>query len=163
MRSISNIMPTVTDKCLGKKGHLFGRLLQNWRAIVGEDRAQVAVPQALKLGFIDEKKGKRFGGSLTLRVASANATLIQHELPLWIEKINTFLGHEAIEKIKLDHKSYNDPTENKTRKKRKERPTLLSTREQQEIEEMLISIDDPDLKETLRSYAVSLHKSLKKR
>ncbi len=72
------------------QGGVLGRLKAEWAAIVGAQLAAATWPAAL---------GR--DGALKLRVASNLALDLQHRAPLMIERINRFLGRDAVVRLVL--------------------------------------------------------------
>src|ERR1700744_2532908 len=72
------------------------RLKVEWSAIVGPEIARVSEPDALLPG-----RGGRNGKALRLRVLGAAAVEIQHKAALLVERVNGYLGHRAIDDIRL--------------------------------------------------------------
>tara|TARA_B100000287_G_C20123383_1_gene579218 strand:- start:27 stop:527 length:501 start_codon:yes stop_codon:yes gene_type:complete len=155
MKSISNLMPEITKESLGKKGLLFGKLLQEWESIIGKNKARLATP--IDISFSKKKvvNGVHTEATLTILVNSSNATVIQHEQNLWIEKINLFFGYRAIGNIKLKH----DTVTKKTIAPNKlgTRTQALSRQDRKSLEENLKDISDDNLKEALKNLGQSLY------
>lgn len=72
------------------QGGVLGRLKAEWAVIVGAQLAAATWPAAL---------GR--DGALKLRVASNLALDLQHRAPLMIERINRFLGRDAVVRLVL--------------------------------------------------------------
>lgn len=77
----------------------FGRSANNlesrWPEIVGERLARVTQPVKIIKGKANS------AGVLELKVPSSAALFVQHEEKQIIEKVNLFLGHTAVEKIRI--------------------------------------------------------------
>lgn len=71
-------------------GGRLGRLKAQWAAVVGTEFAAATWPEALAQD-----------GALKLRVAPALALELQHRAPLLIERINVFLGRDAVTRLVL--------------------------------------------------------------
>ena len=98
-RTFSANLGNIVKKIGGKYGFSEVDLIQNWGSIVGESFADIALP--MKLTF---PRKERVGGTLFIRLVSgAAATLLSHQTPLMIEKINTFFGYKAVSKIQFIH------------------------------------------------------------
>ena len=78
-----------------KRGFAVTRLLTAWAEIVGEDLARITRP--VKIGYA---KGG-MGATLTLLTASAQAPMVQMQLPAIQEKVNACYGYAAISRISL--------------------------------------------------------------
>ena len=73
MRPIAAELISLIGKPMGRRGFAEGGLVAHWPVVVGEEIARQTAP--LKLAF---PRGERRDGTLTLRVAGAHATEIQH-------------------------------------------------------------------------------------
>ena len=94
-RALAATLPKVTRPVLQKHGGAHAALIGEWANIVGPALAEVSLPEKLSAA------SNRSGGSLTVRVAGAAATELQHMAPQIIERINTFLGFAAVARLKL--------------------------------------------------------------
>ena len=78
-----------------KRGFAVARLLTHWSDIAGEDLARVTRP--VKVGY--SRDG--FGATLTLLTTSAQAPMVQMQLPKLRERVNACYGYAAISRISL--------------------------------------------------------------
>ncbi len=92
LRALAASLPKVTGKAFGRRGLAAGGLVADWPSIVGEQLAAVSLPRGLS------RAGE---GTLTLRVESGHAVTLQHLEPLVIERINSYLGHRAVARLRL--------------------------------------------------------------
>lgn len=77
------------------RGFAVARLLTHWPEIAGT--AMAAITRPVKVGYGREG----MGGTLTLLTTSANAPMVQMELPRLKEKVNAVYGYNAIARITL--------------------------------------------------------------
>lgn len=70
------------------------RLLTEWVNVVGADLARYSVPK--KLVF---PKGKRDQGTLHIGVFPGRALELQHMLPVILERIASYFGYNAVQKL----------------------------------------------------------------
>lgn len=70
------------------------RLKERWPDVVGETLGRISEP--VRIVRVSARPG-----ILEIRVASAHATMIQHQTPLLIERLNLFMGAGHIERIRL--------------------------------------------------------------
>lgn len=94
-------MATLTERVarpmLGKRGFAAGQVIGRWTEIVGPELARSTTPERVQY-----ERGARTGGTLHLRIASGGAAvLVQPQIPLIIERVNGFLGPDAISRIKI--------------------------------------------------------------
>lgn len=156
MRSLSNFMPSITEQAVGKKGLLFGKLIKNWAHIVSPEKAKLAIPEKISFSSTARDKGTKTGATLFVATTSAYASVLDHERPIWIEKINLFFGYEAVENIKFVHnlKAENKPS--RREKLKSERHQQMSQEETEHLNALLANIEDENLKQALYSYGYSL-------
>ncbi|MBK67035.1 MAG: hypothetical protein CMP22_02760 [Rickettsiales bacterium] len=161
MKSISRFMSDITKESLGKKGLLFGQLIQNWSSIIGAEKAKLATP--INISFAKSKRVNetKTEATLVILVNSANATVLQHEQNLWIEKINLFFGYRAVGSIKIQHDTVTNPK--KVTNKLGTRTKGLSRSERKDLDENLKDISDENLKEALKNLGQSLYLKNKER
>ncbi len=119
-------------------------LLMAWPEIVGERLASRAYPEKLS------RRGAG-GGTLTLRCRGAAALEVQHELPRIRDRLNTFLGSDLIETIKIVQGEVPLPAE-----KRAEARRPLTPSQTQELTQRLEGIDNPALKSAFQRLGAAI-------
>ena len=102
--SLGRLIPGIVAEAYRRRGFTEPALLTGWRAIVGEETAERAVP--MKIAF---PRGSRTAGTLHIRVEGAYATELQHNGPRIIERLNGFYGYAAIARLAL-HQGPVNPT-----------------------------------------------------
>ncbi|HTR84418.1 MAG TPA: DciA family protein [Reyranella sp.] len=99
-RAIGGLAQGLTGGLVQAKGKGRGlqvaRLKVEWPAIVGPEIARVCEPDALLPG-----RSRTGGKALRLRVLGAAALELQHKAGLLVERVNGYVGHRAIEEIRL--------------------------------------------------------------
>ena len=78
-----------------KRGFAMTRLLTHWAEVAGEDLARITRP--VKVGYGREG----FGATLTLLTSSAQAPIVQMQLPALRDRVNACYGYAAIARISL--------------------------------------------------------------
>ena len=95
LRSFKDTLPTKVKKILNKKGHIYSEILDNWRHIVGDDLFKVCYPKSFK-------NSNRLGAScLNIMVKRGREVDMEYSKKIIMNKMNTFLGNNVVEKIKL--------------------------------------------------------------
>ena len=95
LRSFKNTLPKNVKKIIGKKGHIYSETLDNWRSIVGADLFKVCFPKSFK-------NSNRFGSSyLSIMVKRGHEVDLEYSKKSILEKLNSYLGYNAVEKLKL--------------------------------------------------------------
>ena len=93
---LGRLIPGIVAEAYRRRGFTEPALLAGWRAIVGEEPADHAIP--VKVAF---PRGSRTAGTLHVRVEGAYATELQHNAPRIVERINGFYGYAAIARLAL--------------------------------------------------------------
>ena len=139
---LSGLISGIVGEAFRRRGFTEPALATAWRAIVGEETADHAVP--LKISF---PRGARSGGTLHIRVEGAYATDLQHNTPRVIERLNGFYGYAAIARLALHQGPMRTDApgaaSSPTGEKPRDRPPTGSGPEVQ-------GIGDPRLREALR-------------
>jgi len=133
LRPLGGAVARLARPIVAKGGGLLARLKADWPAIVGKELAAATWPSAL---------GR--DGVLKLRVAAGQALEIQHRAPLLIERINLFLGREALTRIVLVQGPLPLPP-------RRPQPAIpqLSAAETRALDDQLAPVSDPELRDAL--------------
>lgn len=95
LRAIAQQMAKVTRPTLARRGRAFAAIVGEWAAIVGPRFASSTLPERLSGGPPGE------GGALTIRVAGADALELQAMANQLIERINAYVGHRAVSRLRL--------------------------------------------------------------
>lgn len=118
-------------------------LLAAWADIVGPETARLAAP--VKLAF---PRGRRDGGTLTVRVQGAAAIEIQHDQTAILAKVNAFLGYPAVAKLGIVQGGLAQ-----TLPRLPARPPSATAARSPQLAEALARVDDPELRAALDRYA----------
>ena len=121
LRSFKNTLPKNVKKIIGKKGHIYSKTLDNWRYIVGEELFKVCFPKSFKSSSL-------LGSSyLSIMVKRGHEVDLEYSKKSILEKLNIYLGYNAVEKLKfipfegedmeLKKKSIKDATNNEYEEK----------------------------------------------
>ncbi len=110
LRSFKNSLPQNIKKVISKKGHIYSETLDNWRYIVGDDLFKVCFPKSFK-------NSSKLGSSyLSIMVKRGHEVDLEYSKKLILNKLNSYLGYNAIEKLRFI--SFEDE-ETKLKKKKK--------------------------------------------
>ena len=121
LRSFKNTLPKNVKKIIGKKGHIYSETLDNWRYIVGDELFKVCFPKSFK-------NSNRLGPSfLSIMVKRGHEVDLEYSKKSILEKLNSYLGYNAVEKLKfisfegedmeIKEKNVRDATNNEYKKK----------------------------------------------
>jgi hypothetical protein len=97
MVALSAEVPAIAKQALGSRGFAEAGLFTHWAEIAGASLAASSLP--IKLSF---PRGKRDGGTLTVRCGGAAALELQHLAPSILERINGHFGYRAVARLKIE-------------------------------------------------------------
>ena len=135
---------------MNNRGYVQQEIISLWEEIVNQELAKEAVPE--KLTF---PRGRRSGGTIKIRAPAPLATELQHTESILLDRINSFFGYKAVEKIIIIHGNPIDASPG--HKLTKIRPLDLETAKK--IESMTLNIQHGELRKAL----TALGKTLKSR
>jgi len=137
---LSNSVGHMAKKLLGKRGFANADLLIHWPEIIGEELSKAMKPEKMV-------RSKTNPNIMVLHVRVANgafAVMAEHQKKIILDKINTFLGYNAVCDIKIRQDLIELPAENR------EIAHKELTREQASfISQKLDQIQDETLKKRL--------------
>ena len=121
LRSFKSTLPKNVKKVIGKKGHIYSETLDNWRYIVGDELFKVCFPKSFKTS-------NRLSPSyLSIMVMRGHEVDLEYSKKIILDKLNSYLGYNAVEKLKfisfegddlkLNEKISKDATNNKYKEK----------------------------------------------
>ena len=139
-RRMGEMLPDVGGTAFRRFGFVQSSIVSRWKEIVGDRYADVSAPESIRFPH-----GKRSDGVLTLVVAGAHAPVMQHVVPVIVERVNRFFGYGAVAKVVIRQ------GEVERRPVRPARPELVPM--PVELGESLRTIGDPELKAVLESLA----------
>ena len=93
-RRIGSLLPPEARKALRKFGFAEAEIVTKWKQIVGPRLGERTSP--IRLAY---RHGQRRSGTLHILVESGFAVEIQHIEPLLIERVNSYYGYAAVEKL----------------------------------------------------------------
>ena len=96
LRSFKNTLPTSIKKIIIRKGETFSSILENWKFIVGENLFKICYPKSIKK--IDQFQKK----TLKIMVSRGSEVDVEYSKQNIIDKLNSYLGYEAVNSIKIE-------------------------------------------------------------
>jgi hypothetical protein len=139
-RAIGETAVRLTRRSLGKRGFVEAALVAEWPVIVGSMLSTDTMP--LKIRF---PRGERSGGVLLLRCGSGTtATLVQHQEPFLVERINSYFGYGAVARLSISQ----GPVP-KRQERRRPAPPALSRNQEEDLARTVDGVEDPGVREAL--------------
>lgn len=91
---LSDIVRDVTKPAIDKRGQLEGQLMTYWPMIVGEELAAQCTPTRVV------RSKTQSLATVDVDITNGDPTALQHQEPQIIERIATFFGYRAVQRIK---------------------------------------------------------------
>jgi len=139
-KSLSQLTRSMLGPIFRKQGFARQEIVTRWEAIVGESLGQYSQPERISF-----PRNARQGGTLFVRVEGAFALELQHRSPEILERLNTYFGYGAVEKLVI----HQGPLAHK-KNKHKDKPPQLSESEQAKLDKVILATKDDRLKDALR-------------
>ena len=98
MQTLDKHFRKLTEPVFKKHGFAQGDVLSQWPSIVGADIALIALPEKIRWPRGQEEKQ---GGTLTLKVQAGRGLDVQYAAQSIMEKVNAFLGYQAVTGLKV--------------------------------------------------------------
>ena len=95
LRSFKNSLPKNVKKIISKKGHIYSETLDNWRYIVGDELFDVCFPKAFK------NSNRSSQSYLSIMVKRGHEVDLEYSKKSILLKLNSYLGYNAVEKLKF--------------------------------------------------------------
>lgn len=147
LTSISKTINPLLRQILGNNGMIFLELLNSWKQIVGENISSYCLPHNIMFD-----KDKRTEGCLHIKVLSgAFATEIQQRQTEIIEKINSFFGYPAVNKLKISQTGNPENFLFNKKKIDKVKKNVVSASEESYITELTKDINNDELRQILEN------------
>lgn len=138
-KSIAEAVKKASDRAFRRYGFSQREIVSRWPDIVGPALADCSMPERLTFPR-DEKRG----GTLYIRVQGSMALELQHFEPIVIERINSYYGYQAVERLVYRH----GPVPARTRKTRRPQPNLTDS-QKKNLEGRLEGVRNPELYKAL--------------
>lgn len=144
---LSKELQSLTKDLLGKRGFANADLLLHWNDVIGEELSKAVKPDKMTY-----TKSGRTGAVLHVRVgAGAFAVLVEHQKKILIDRINTFLGYDAISDIKIRQDLIEIKPPIPVEKEKK-----LTVEQEMLLTEKLKNIEDEDVRKKLYNIGKSI-------
>jgi hypothetical protein len=139
-RRMGEMLPDVGGTAFRRFGFVQSSIVSRWKEIVGDRYAHVSAPESIRFPH-----GKRADGVLTLAVGGAHAPMMQHVVPVIIERVNRFFGYSAVARVVI--------RQGEVERTPARAPRVELVPMPVELGESLRTIGDPELKAVLESLA----------
>ena len=95
LRSFKDSLPKGIRETILKKADIYSKIINNWKKIVGDDLFEACYPKSIKnLKTLGIKK-------LYIMVKRGREIEVEYSRNIIQDKINSFLGYEFVNKIRL--------------------------------------------------------------
>jgi len=140
LRNVAPILSNLTRPLVRKRGFFQAEILLHWGEIVGPALEDCTIP----VRYSPPRGENAGGGTLMVRVSGPMALELQHRMPQIIDRVNTYFGYRAVERIKMMQGDISRP------EARVRRPVNVPEGPiRQDSEKVINEIEDPALREVL--------------
>jgi hypothetical protein len=98
LTTLGQSIDRITSPALRRRGFAEAAIVTRWDEIVGRPLCDHSRP--FRVVF---PRGERRGGTLHLTVSGAFAPEVEHLSPQIVERINTYFGYRAVDRLTLHH------------------------------------------------------------
>lgn len=146
LRAIAQDISGLTAPAFARRGLAAGAIVSRWADVVGTALAACTIPERISFTH-----GRREDGTLVIRVESGALALeLQHLAPQLIERVNSFFGYRAVERVKL---TQGPLPKRRTRRTARQIPAFDENAIDPTLRARLAAIEDPDLRAALAGLA----------
>ena len=142
MRPLSEATARLAGRSFERKYIALGRIVNNWREIVGSNLADKAQPA--RILYRKRKNSKTADATLEIATSSSDATLLHYQKDLILERINQVFGEQWISALRFVH----FPTNN-SYKKYKNPSAPLTDDEKKTLSDMVFEVKDVAMRDRL--------------
>jgi len=155
MRPLSEATSRVSSKNFSRKYIALGRIVNQWAEVMGNEFADKAQP--VKIHYRKGGKNKKPTATLDIATSDSNATILNYQKGLILERLNRLFGDNWVTDIKF---VASELAETPLTGRKINKP--LSPLDKKYIDTTLDDIDDPEFKERLKNLGTALMMDLKK-
>ena len=148
-KHLGGLVTPIAARLAGRQRMGLANVAVHWVDILGPDLAERC--QIDK--FVPQGRGVREGGTLTLRVAAADALEIQHAATLIMERINTYLGYQAVGRVRLVHGRIAG------QRKPAQRPRPLTADEEADVAALVADVASPGMRTVLETLGKAIYRA----
>lgn len=97
LRNVAPLIGNLTRPLVRKRGFFQTEIILHWAEIVGRNLEKFTMP----VKYMPPRGENAGGGTLVIRVTGPVAIELQHRMPQIIERVNTYFGYRAVDRIKM--------------------------------------------------------------
>ena len=112
LRSFKDSLPKNIKRTIIKRAHIYSQIIDNWKHIAGNDIFKVCFPKSFK------NLSSSGINRLNIMVKKGHELDVEYSRNVIVDRINTFLGYEFVNNIKII--PFEDKNENFKKNKNKE-------------------------------------------
>jgi hypothetical protein len=142
---MADLVSGVLDPLMQRRAGMTMQLIMAWDDIIGPAHAGYTRPEKFEWPKAYGDNDSFKPAMLIIACDGARAIYVQHETNGIINRINTFFGFTAVDRIKIVQK----PVVSMAKKRREKKPPL-GEQQRQHLDELLQSVEDEGLRNSLR-------------
>ena len=141
---VGDLVSRLLNPVIERRAGMTMDMIQSWVEIVGETHAKHSRPEKLNWPRQASDDDPFEPATLVVACEGSHALFFQHDSSAIIERINTYFGFSAVNKLKL-HQQPLAPLKSKQPLQTRE----VSPEKQKRLTSLLETIEDPDLRNAL--------------
>ena len=99
-RALAALLPKIAEPAIRRRGFTAVEIVTRWEDIVGAALAADCTPERISF-----PQGARMDGTLHILASGSMALELQHLEPVILDRINTFCGYRAVNRVAIKHVS----------------------------------------------------------
>jgi hypothetical protein len=147
MQTLDKHFRALAGSIFQRHGFAQADVLSHWPEIMGPELARICLPERIRWPRAGELANSR-GATLSVKAYAGEALTVQYAVPQMLERLNSFLGHGAITRIKIDTSFQVRPAKPAPRHETAVSPALLAR---------LSPIADDDLQAALAKLGMAVN------
>lgn len=152
VRPLADLIGATLDPICAKRGFGSASLLSWWPDIVGTDYEKSTFPESINWPKRHDQRGADAAlAVLTVRVLPSQALFFQHEVPQVLERINQFLGYQAIGRVRIVQGKIKLPEDSKRNKM-----VVLSDDQKAHLDAQISEIGSDELQAALKKLGAAI-------
>jgi len=140
--ALSELIGKILDPVTARRGFASADLIASWPEIVGARYADCSQPEKIAWPRGVAQEGRP--GVLVVRIEGPKSLYLQHETGQIVERVNAFIGHSAIDRIKIVQGPVGSVKGSARRV-----PSAIAPQDEEKLSATLADVDSDDLRRAL--------------
>lgn len=143
-RAVGDLVSGILNPVIERRAGMTMDLIASWEEIVGSGHASLSRPEKLVWPAQVDEDDPFEAATLIVACESTHALFFQHDSAAIVERINSYFGFSAVQRLKILQK----PVQNESAKGKAGKPDLQQ-QDRRRLQELLVDVDDDHLRGAL--------------